>query len=641
VTISIDFETYCDVSVVDVGAWRYAEHPSSEILMMAWSVDGGEPELWIPGMEFPQRVIDGAESGEEFTAWNAQFEIAMWTHNLTHLCPLPTNWVCSLSVAASFGLPLALGKCAPALGIPMVKDAAGKRLIRKFSVPRKPTKKNPATRVFPEDDLDDWEKFCDYCRQDVRVENAIIESLPISRLSDFEQQVWELDQRMNARGVKIDIETVIHVQGLINEFFKITEARVADLTGGLKTSQREAILNWCASQGYPLESYTAAVLREAVADEDLPDNVREVLISRQLTGKTSLAKFSKIMETVCGDDTCKGLVQYCGAATGRFAGRLIQVHNLPRGNLKYAEVIAGYLKYITLDDCHVIFDNIADAFSSMIRPMLIPHIGRLFVTDFANIEGRVVAWIAGQTDLIKQFASGDDVYKHMAATIFGTTYEAVEDFERFVGKQAVLGCGYGMGGPKFYATCLAYGQDIGMGLAQKTVAIYRKKNNKIVKCWYGIQGMCEQAILNPGKIYEGFKVRVVFSRKKRSLIIELPSKRCLYYRDPKIEDGQITYMGFDFKRNWARVSTYGGRLVENIVQAIARDILVAAMMRVDASAFNLVTTIHDELVSDGDFDENGDPLTQEEYDCIVAEVPDWAEGCPIAVDGHNGMRYKK
>lgn len=645
--VHIDFETYCDISVKDVGAWKYSEHPSCEVLCMAYAIDDREPEIWLPHMGPPQFLFDLIAAGATVAAHNAAFELAVWS-NATDWPELPVSQLkCSLALAASFAFPMSLDKCAEALRLPVQKDKNGARLIRKFSTPRRPSKNNPSTRNLPEDFPEEFHDFCEYCRQDVRVERAITQSLPIQDLIPSEKEVWRFDMHMNRRGIRVDVKAVEHIKGLITEYAERLEDEAMRLTGGSTSSQRAAVLDWVKSRGVDLPDYTADTVREYAERADIPPEVRRVMQIRRALGKTSTSKYAKIAECACDDETVKGMVQYHGASTGRFAGRLVQVHNLPRGTVKNVHLIAPYLTSLTIDDMIMLFgDDVMEAISSLIRSMFIPSDGRkLFVSDFANIEGRVLAWMAGQEDLIAQFAANDDVYKHMAATIFNTNYAAVTGDQRFVGKQAVLGCGYGMGGDKFHTTCLGYGRDIGIELAKETVKIYREKNHRIRNSWYEVEAAAKEAILSPGTVTRTFMCE--FAVQHGFLLIKLPSGRCLSYYQPKLHDGRITFMGVDtFTKKWMRVDTYGGKLVENIVQAVARDLLVAAMLRVSSAGYDVLrvssagydvlTTIHDEVVAEGD-----PSMTIENFDELMSVVPAWAAGCPIGVEGWEGDRYRK
>lgn len=650
--VYIDFETFCDVSVVDVGAWRYAMDPSCEVLCLAYSLDAGPVKAWTPRLGcLPQDLLDAVAGGAKVHAHNAVFEYAIW-HCVLKWPEIPLDQLhCSMALMATFSFPLGLERGGEAIGAEIKKDKEGKRLLKKFSANQISRKKADYGRVFrirPEDDPDDFRKLVDYCRQDVAAEMSMLKKLPRQALSKFEHRVFQLDFVMNRRGVTIDVDTVRHVKRLADEWSEKLETEAQLLTGGklvegvveggIKTSQRAGIMAWCEDQGYPLRNYQAGYIAECANDPTAPKPVRRLMEIRASLGKTSVTKYSKMLEVVCPDGTAKGMVQYHGAQrTGRFAGRLIQVHNLPRGNYKKTHEVAPFIRWLQIIDILMLYDDPMEAFSSMIRSMIVSKKGKvLFVSDFANIEGRVLVWMAGQLDVMKQFARGDDVYKHMAAVIFSVAYEEVDDDQRFVGKQAVLGCGYGMGGPKFRTTCIGYGRDIGDELALLTVQTYRKKNRRVVSAWYDVERAAKEAIRRPGLTTESFKCR--FKVEGDFLLIQLPSRRCLAYYKPRILDDRITYMGIDaFSNQWVRLETYGGKLVENIVQAVARDILVHAMLAVEEAGYEMLTTIHDELVATAD--EGFGSL--HEFEKIMATPPDWAEDCPIAVEGWTGKRYRK
>lgn len=639
--VYLDFETFCHISVVDVGAWRYSEHPSCEVLCLAYSLDGREIQTWIPGQPLPQDLLDAVANGARVHAHNAVFEYAIWT-NVLGWPPIPLSQLhCTMALVATFSYPLSLEKAGLAIGANTQKDKEGKRLLRKFSQLQKSQKKidkGRRFRIFPKDEPEEFQKLVDYCVTDVRAEMAILKKLPRKQLSKSEHEVFCLDFLMNQRGVKLDVKGARHLYRLADEYTVRMEEEASELTGGIRTSQRNEILKWSKSRSYELSSYTADYLDEVLARDDVPADVRRVIEIRREIGKASVKKYAKILEVACKDGTAKGMVQYHGAQrTGRFAGRLLQVHNLPRGSESGIHEVAEFARWLTLDDFIVLYGNPMEAFSSMIRSMIVAAEGHeLFVSDFANIEGRVLVWMAGQKNTLKQFAANDDVYKHMAAVIFHTTYDDVTKDQRFVGKQAVLGCGYGMGGPKFLDTCLGYGQDIGIDLATKAVKAWRKTNNKVVKSWYDLEGAAKQAIRNPGKTTYAFKCKIRMEGK--NLYIQLPSKRPLCYVDAKVVGDRITYMGVDqFTGQWVRQETYGGKLVENVVQAVARDFLVAAMIRIEKAGYEMLTTIHDELVATREIGEGN----IEEFDRIMAESPPWGEGCPTAVEGFVAQRYRK
>jgi DNA polymerase bacteriophage-type len=635
--VYMDFETYSEISVKDVGAWRYAMDPSTEVLCLAYSIDRGPVRMWRRGDQDPEDLLDAVRSGASVHAHNAAFEYAVWNYVQTHWPRLERSQMrCTAALAAFHSLPFALDRVASILGTEVQKDADGKRLLTKFSKPRKPTKNNPKTRILPEDDPADFEKLCSYCRTDVLTEMAVLDKLFFKKLPKYEQEVYELDLKINERGVRVDVETTAAIVGLATLYSDQLEAEIEE-SFGFKSSQRAVVMDWCAGQGFPLENYQAGYLSETLKRDDIPKNVRKVLEARDLLGKTSVTKYAKILQVVGPDCQVRGSIQYYGASrTGRFAGRLLQVHNLPRGTVKGVEALVDFIRFFTVEDLKTIFDKPMEAFSSLVRSMIVSRAGKvLYVADFSNIEGRVLAWMAGQMDVVKQFASGDDLYKHMAATIFGVLYEEVDDDQRFVGKQAVLGCGYGMGGDKFLITCIGYGRDIGIELAKKSVKIYRKKNDKIVKAWYAVEAAAKEAVRNPGVSFEAMKCEFVM--RGGYLMIYLPSRRPLLYRNPRIRDDKLSYEGLDQTTGqWVKVSTYGGKLVENIVQAASRDIMVDAMLEAEDQGFEIDMTVHDELVAEH---ERTDLL--EDFIRILRTVPEWAAGCPIDAQGWVGERYRK
>lgn len=657
--VFIDFETYSHLDVRNVGAWKYSEHGTTEALCLAYRLDSGPWRVWSPyfdtlppdalealhsrGIETvsgdrPEDLIAAVVAGAKVHAHNATFEFAIW-HNVLKWPGLAISQLhCTMALMATFAFPLSLDKGGPAIGATVLKDQEGKRLLRKFSGTRKPSKNNPRIRIRPKDDPADFIALCLYCVRDVQAECALLDRLPRREMSSAEREVFQLDVLMNWRGVRIDVPTVKHIIRLRDDYAQELETKARRITGGIATSQRAAILNWCEDRGYYLKGYTKDDVAEAIADPHCPADVKKVLTIRAELGKASVSKLDKMLEVVGAGNKARGMVQYYGAQrTGRYAGRLVQVQNLPRGAYGFGHLIAPFLRFLTLEDIELAFDDPMELFSSLIRSMILADAGhRLLVSDFSNIEGRVNAWMAGQKDLIRQFASGDDVYKHMAATIFGVTYDEVTKDQRFVGKQAVLGCGYGMGAQKFLDTCLGYGRDIGFELAQKTVTTFRRKNRKIVQGWYDVETAAREAIRAPGLTLEAFKC--VFRVQGDYLFIKLPSGRVLSYFKPRLTDGRITYMGEDsFTRKWKRVETYGGKLVENIVQAVSRDLMVHAMLKIEAAGYAMLTTVHDELVATAPigFGSIG------EFEALMSDAPDWADGCPIAVEGWEGERYRK
>lgn len=643
--VIMDFETFGTQPIKDVGAWRYGMDPSCEVLCLAYSLDFEPTKLWVPGDPEPTKLLDAIEDGALVHAWNATFEYIIWNYVQRDWPAIRANQLrCTMALAAYHSLPLGLEKAGAAVKASVQKDKEGVRLLRKFSQPRKPSKNNPSTRIMPEDEPEEFAALCQYCVTDVDSEIAIMDKLPLSELPKREQEIFELDLRINERGVKIDLPTVNNIIASAEVIGKTLEDKAGKIMGGdppIKTSQRAAVMEWASSEGLEMENYQAGYLRELIQRDDLPKKVHRVLEIREALAKTSITKYDKMKLCAGADGRVRGSIQYYGAQrTGRFAGRLIQVHNLPRGTVGGVEDIAPYAVDLKPNDWLILFDKPMEAFSSLIRSMIITEEGEVFyVADFSNIEGRGVAWLAGQTDVVAEFESGDDSYKHMAASIFGTTYHKVTDDQRFVGKQAVLGCGFGMGPPKFLDTCIGYGQDIGIKLAKLAVAAYRKKNHKVVKFWYAAEEAAKNAIRQPGTVFKcGDKDRISYLVKDGYLWCRLPSGRCLAYHSPRLEDGRLTYMGVSQTTSqWSRQDTYGGKLVENIVQAVARDVMAEAMLRADRAGYKVVMTVHDEIISVSDLPD----ASVDEFVSILCEVPHWAKGFPVAASGWSGNRYRK
>lgn len=645
-SVSIDFETYSLCDIKKTGAWRYAQDPSTEVLCLAISVNGAEPRIWLPGEPFPAELA----AADEIRAWNAAFEVAIWHYVCTRLYGWPAvpidRFVDSMAVAASFAFPMKLADAAKALGTEIQKDTAGTRLLNKFSKPRKPTKTNASTRIRPQDDPEDFDLLCAYCRTDVKTEQAVVGRLPRQHLSAAEQSVWLMDLKANMRGILVDVPMVEYIIARAEEHGAALEDECAKITGGFTSGQRDAILTWAAQVGDPLNGYTADDVKEALKTVSHP-GVRRVLEIRQSLSKTSVKKFPAIRACVGFDGRIRGMTAYHGATTGRFAGRLVQLQNLPRGNVKKAEKLAKYVTALSLQDMACLADDPMELFSSLVRSSLIPSPGKqLFVADYANIEGRVLAWMAGQEDLVRQFAEGDDVYKHMAAAIYKTTYDQVTDDQRQVGKQAVLGCGYGMGWAKFITTCEEKaGITIPEPLAKATIDAYRTKNDCIPGMWYGVEKAAKAAVKAPGSVHRANMC--VFKVEGQYLFIKLPSGRCLSYYQPRMrskptpwggEGEEITHMGKDaFTGQWTRMGTYGGKLVENIVQAVARDILVYGMRCIAAAGYDLLTTVHDEIIAERAIGQG----SVHEFETLMASLQPWADGCPVKAEGWSGVRYRK
>lgn len=652
----IDFETKSRAKIKSVGAYRYAEDESTEILMMSYNISGkvGETKLWVQGDKPPMVLFALIKSGFRIMAHNRFFELCIWNsvgHKKYGWPRLPLeSIVCSADVAKAVALPANLAGAGEAMGLSIVKDKEGKRLINKFCKPRR-AKTGPEFNQ-PEDHPEDWKKFKGYCVTDTDTTIELICSLP--KLPKFEQEIAFLTDRMNNRGIYIDIEAVKAAIDILGQIDKKYNSEAKRITGGFldRVSQREKLVAWCALEGYPLPDVQALTITRALAKRNfLPPKVRRVLEIRQICGKTSGAKYKSMLERLCSDGYIHELLNYHRARTGRFGGMGVQIQNLPRPTLPkgtdYGEVVE-LIKTRDLAAIEAFHDNPMEVISSAIRSMICAPKGKeLISADYAAIEARVLMWLAEDEKGLQIFRDGKDIYLDMAATIYNVAIESLnkESPERPLGKEAILGLGYQMGGKKFKTRIKdVAGIDISLEMAEKIVRAYRKKYRKIYKLWYGVEEVALKAVLTPGVVFT-YK-RIAFKKEGRFLICRLPSGKKLYYLDPEINTKQtdwgdkegLTYMGQDsYTRKWCRLDTYGGKLVENITQAVARDLMAVGMLALEKEGYELNMSVHDELVAEiwkGS-------RSLEHFERVMATLPGWAKGCPVVAEGWIGPRYRK
>ena len=639
----IDFETYSEADLKVVGAWLYAKHPSTQILCIGYQ-DGLESEcgVFVPDGSKDNilywNVLNRLHVCGQFHAHNAGFEQAIW-HHICHKRwgwpEIPSErWTCTAVAAASHALPRKLEKVATVLQLPQTKDVVGHRVMLQLSKPKKPTKSNPSTRWHPWDVPEKYEKLYEYCKQDIRTEKALGDAL--RPLPPDERRLWELDQKINLRGIRADREAVLAAIRIRDEYGDGLRTELQKITGGVVTdsSKLKQMHEWIMSRGIVMPDMQAATV-DAYLTRALPADVLRVLTIRSELSMSSTAKYDAFLANMDDDDRIRDLYLFHGASTGRWTGRRVQLQNVPRGTIKDKGTLVSVLKMGQLDTIKLLYPSVMEALSSALRGMFISSEGKnLFVGDYAAIEARVVMWLAGEEGGLEAFRQGQDIYKVMAAHIYKTTPDKIDAAQRALGKQAVLGCGFGMGATKFQATCAKYKIEIEMTTAEAAVYGYRGLYAKVPKFWYAIEDAARRAVLTPGKLTQ---IRdIAFQIQGKFLYCRLPSGRCLAYPYPKIIDDQITYEGEDtYTRQWVRLKTYGGKLVENITQATARDIMAAAMFCVEDAGYEIVMHTHDEIVC-----EKPDGQLDEYLKLMVPELP-WAKGLPIAVEGWKGKRYRK
>jgi DNA polymerase len=498
-----------------------------------------------------------------------------------------------------------------------------------------------------------------YCAQDVRVERAISDALP-SGLSTKELKVWQMDQEMNHRGVQIDMPLVDAAIAVAAQCKEQADLWISEKTDGVVTSigQRAKFLNWLSEQPCEgsLDNLQKATVADAVSKPDLwtADALRALQL-RQSVSKTSTKKYDTMAKAVCTDSRVRGLLAYHGADTGRWAGRIVQPQNFPRGTIKASiESLCGDVLTMGREDMEMIYGDPMEVLSSALRGAITSSEGTdLICADYSAIEARGLFWIAGDERALSVFRQGRDIYKDMAVKVYGVEYDDVTAEQRQMGKQAILGLGYQMGAAKFQETCLGYGMEVSLELAQKVVDAYRGTHAPVKAFWYAAQAACFEALERgrggaPVALASG-RIQVYHS-KEDFLHIRLPSGRKLSFYKPRLKDlynprferneVKITFMGVNsMTRKYSRLDTYGGKLVENIVQALSRDIMVEAMLELEyqSDKYTPILTVHDEIVAE--VPEGVGSV--EEFELLIAKVPGWAKGFPLDAEGWRGKRYRK
>ncbi len=640
----IDFETYSEADIRKIGAWQYSKHPTTEILCMAYALDDGKPELWKPGMKFPFEIFWPHNS---FHAWNSFFEYSIWLNVLkrsvkSELPPI-SNWHDTAAQASVLALPRKLIDCGTALGLPQdqLKNKRGVYLVQKLCKPR--NWKGTKTRC---EDPELLEELYEYCKQDVIAEREIKKI--IRPLNEAERKVWELDQEINLRGVPIDTESVGHAIEIISKQADSLNKEVFGITDGelLDVNSWKQVIPYCAKQGFHLDNYQEEYLKQVLKKENPPKLVKRLLQIRQQTGKTSNAKYAKLKLIVDSDERARGLLRYHGASTGRWSGNLFQPHNLPRPSFKDTDECIELFRYRDQEILELFYGDPMEALSSCIRGMICAPEGmKLMVADFSSIEARALAWLADQKDILKVFRGHGKIYEHTASKIYGKPFDSIEEDskERLIGKVATLALGYGGGIGAFQTMAPNYGLHVKDSFADKIKNDWRGSNFQIVNLWKLINQCAVKAVQNPGTTFSVKSIKFCYIEKENFLFCRLPSGRLLAYYGPELENSiygypQVTYMGVNsLSKKWERQQSYGGKWVENIIQALCRDLMVHGMMNVEKENYQIILTVHDEILAL--VPENFGSL--DEYIKLMCELPNWAEGLPIDAKGYEKKRFRK
>ena len=642
-SISIDIETYSSESLLTGGVYRYTQAKDFEVLLFGYSVDRAEPQVvdLASGETIPEEILT-ALSDPAVTKWafNALFERTCLSRYLgVYLSPV--GWCCSMVWAATLGLPLSLEGVGAVLGLTKQKLAEGKDLIKYFCGPCKPTQTNNGrTRNLPCHDPGKWEAFKLYNKRDVEVELAIKKRLaPFPVPADEWQNYW-LDQRINDTGIELD-RTLVQNAICCNTHFKdFALQRAHEITGLENPNSPIQMMGWLAAQGVAMETLTKEEVAEKI--KETSGEVREALCLRLELARSSIKKYVTMENVVGQDGRARGLIQFYGAnRTGRFAGRLIQVQNLPQNHLEDLKEARELVRSGNFDALELLYDSPSDVLKQLIRTAFIPRQGcRFIVADFSAIEARVIAWLAGETWRQKVFAKNGDIYCASASAMFHVPVEkhGVNGHLRQKGKIAELALGYGgsVGALKNMGA-------LNMGLMEDElpaiVEKWRQASPHIVRYWWDVDRAVKQCIVTRQPQRVG---SVKFTYEKGILFIQLPSGRRLAYVKPRIGVNKfggdsVTYEGVGEQKKWLRLESYGPKFVENIVQATSRDLLVSAMRRLSHKGYRIVMHIHDEAVLEVPEGES----SVEEVCAIMAETPVWAEGLILNADGYECNFYKK
>lgn len=649
----IDLETYSSADITKTGAFKYAEAPDFEILLLACAWDDGPVQVIDMTEKEPvtdertaakaaalASVVAGITDPDTVkVAHNSAFERACLTRYLGRDLP-PEEWEDTMILAAMNGLPLSLDAAGAALELRDQKIREGTALISYFCKPCKPTIANGGrTRNRPEHAPDKWERFKAYCKRDVEVEQAIYRRLRNFPVTDFERKVWALDARINERGVRIDTGLVAAAIAQNEAFTTRRMAEMRRLTGLENPNSVAQLKDWLETAGMSADSLNKAAVLE-LKDKATDPTTRRVLELRQQLGKTSVTKYEAMQSAVCADGRVRGLLQYYGAGrTGRWAGRLVQVQNLPQNHLAGLGLVRELVRERDLETLELCFDSVPDVLSQLIRTAFVAGEGNIFhVADYSAIEARVIAYLAGEKWRMDVFRSGGDIYCSSASAMFRVPVvkHGVNGHLRQKGKIAELACGYGGG----VGALRAFGADK-MGLTeeemQDIVTQWRAASPAIPRFWRDAESAAVRAINNPGRTTT-VPCGVKYRRDGDALRCRLPSGRILSYWDAKLDtDGSICFMGQNqTTRRWEKTGTWGGKLVENIVQAYARDCLAVAMVRLAEEGWKICFHVHDEVIVEAPIGTSWEQVAE-----VMGRPIDWAPGLLLRGDGYSTPFYRK
>lgn len=679
-----DLETFCSIPINN-GTHAYAE--GVEVMLFAWAI-GDEPvSVWdlTAGEPIPGRLRKAIADPDTILFFhNSHFDRTVLRHAMPELAPDVTRWRDTMVQALAHSLPGALGALCEVLGVPQdkAKDKEGKALIQLFCKPR--PKNSKLRRATSKTHPEEWRRFVAYAGLDIEAMREVHKRLPKWNYKGAELALWHRDQRINDRGVCMDVQLAQAAIEAVDQEQKRLAKRTQVMTDGevQAATQRDALIKHIVeSYGVELPDMQRSTLERRMADPDLPSAVKELLAIRLQASTTSTSKYKSLMKGVSSDGRLRGTLQFCGASrTGRWAGRLFQPQNLPRPSLEQDQIDEG-IEALKAGCADLLFDNIMELTSSALRGCIMAPAGKkLVVSDLSNIEGRKLAWLAGEQwklDAFREYdeGTGPDLYKLAYARAFNISPDDVDKYQRQIGKVMELGLGFGGGVAAFLTFALVYGLDLDelanaalpniprdvireakswydesvkrkatYGLSERVFIacdslkrLWRRAHPATCDFWYELERTVRAAIATPQKtLYCGYlKVR----RDGAWLRIQLPSGRALCYPSPSIEKGNITYQGVNsYSRKWQRLKTYGGKLVENVTQAAARDVLAGNMPLIEDAGYSIVLTVHDEIISEAP---DTPEYSAEHLSQLLATVPVWAKGIPLNAGGFEAYRYRK
>jgi len=660
----IDFETYSECDIKLRGGMNYAKHHSTDIVCLGYAFDDDDPSLWIPGLNvLPERLFRHVASSRPVYAHNVTFDYRIWNYvGARYGMPVLSldQMIDTMSLALTFQIPAKLSLAGEALAITMPKDADGNRLIKLCCCPTK-TGARPSSKENPEA----FNKLYMYCLRDIEAMREFVQNLPRDFLIPKEQEIWELTYEMNTKGLPVDYEAISHIKAYLETYIEEAIKVIPKMSGGAfqTVNQVARIKEWMEGvHDYPMESLDAAHVLRAMADDSCPQPVKEILELRQELGRSSTAKFTKLLNQAvrikAGYIVCDNM-QYHGAGTGRWAGRGFQMHNLPRAKVKNPE---EYIEAFITGNAPI--ENPVGVAKALIRPMILaPMNQELIVSDYSSIENRVLHWLADDHEALEDFANDIDQYITMAAARYNKSYEYIKEGRengdqeckdmRQMGKVIILGAGFGMGADTFVDTARdQFGMAITPDDAKLAIGAYREKYYKVKELWNDLKTAAVRAVISGERqTVHLITFATATVKGRRWLAMLLPSGKCIYYLNPRVDQmhipkfesmGKVPTITHDgqnpYTKKWGRLKLIPGRITENAVQGTAREMMAQGLLNVKKNlpGIDLLGTVHDEAIGLQYIGQ----YTIEAFNEQLCDIS-WALDCPLKAEGWTGPRYMK